>query len=207
MHRTRVYHPLLTNHKEQVIMNKSSAKPIQAENGERFRNLTRMMGFLLAISFLLGCAATSKTETTIDQHQGIPPGSTLAIQVVPSANVAGKADAARAVTELSQQLFGRAMTSGRFSQVVAADHEADYLLAVELTGAREVSTVQRAFLGTLAGSNALTAKVELYRQEPRDLLKAFTAKATSAAFWGSSQNDMADAMRELVNEIENGLRS
>lgn len=165
-----------------------------------------LLMLLIFTAVLSGCSSSGSTKVSVDQQERIPPGSTLEILVEPDPKIADEEDATKALAELRSQLFGRAMSSGRFASVVASGQPADYSLKVKLTGAREVSTAARLILGTFAGSNSLVAEVEFYRNQPKELLESFTSTADSAAHWASSQNSMADAMRELVDEIEKGFQ-
>ena len=126
--------------------------------------------------------------------------------MTPSEEIAGEEDAAEAITELRTQLFGRAMSAGRFASVVPSGQAADYSLDVKLTGARRVSGAARVFFGVLAGSNTLSADVRFYQNSPRELLDAFTSSSSSASHPMSSENSMVDAIRELVDEIEKGFQ-
>jgi hypothetical protein len=165
----------------------------------------------LLISFVLtnvGCSGSrGHTKVELDSDHSIPPDSTLAIRVEPSPKIAGKKYTNRGITELRTQLFGRAMSSGRFRSVVPYGQPANYLLDVELDGAYKTPVAAKVLLGSLSGMNRLSANVKLYQNEPYQLLESFSAIGISGSHWATGETSYQDAIRELVSEIEQGFQN
>lgn len=83
-------------------------------------------------------------------------------------------------------------------------HEGDdskYILNVKLSDANEVSQGARIFFGVLAGSNTLVVIAKLFESSSPHSLTEFVVTGESASHPFSSENDMDDAIREVVDEI------
>ena len=72
---------------------------------------------------------------------------------------------------------------------------------MKLLAANEVSQGARIFFGVLAGSNTLQASVDVFDNETNRKVSSFIASGESASHPLSSENDMDDAIRELVSQI------
>lgn len=160
--------------------------------------------FLLSfLAFLFGCSSSGEMKMSQPLTTSIERGEIAALSVKISENAgAGDSDAAREVAQrLKGQLFGRLVSEGVFRQVVHEGDKSKYILDVTLSDANEVSQGARIFFGVLAGSNTLVVVVKLFDAASPHPLTEFVVTGESASHPFSSENDMDDAIREVVDEI------
>jgi hypothetical protein len=123
------------------------------------------------------------------------------LSVQPHDNVQRSPAVLEAMQRLRGQLFGRLVSEGVFKQVVHEGEPAKYAVDTRMLAATEVSQGARIFFGVLAGSNELAVHVQVFDKSTNALLTSFTARGESASHPLSSENDMDDAIREVVDEI------
>ena len=136
-----------------------------------------------------------RLQTRIDH------GAVAALSVEAEQGVERTEAVQEAVQRLRGQLFGRLVSEGVFRQVVHRGEAAKYVVNVRLIAATEVSQGARIFMGVLAGANELAVNVNVSDASASAPLTRFTVKGESASHPLSSENDMDDAIREVVDEI------
>ncbi len=165
----------------------------------------------LTILFLTAC--TSSGEIRIDQpkQNKMSPDSTVALSVSPPEDIDqekkfNKEEVEDATRRLQNELFGRLISEGVFKQVFHQGEAADYDMEVSILSADEVSQAARFWFGILAGPNTIAANVALYNQKAKSLVTSFYVAGESAIHPLSSENDIDDAIEELVDKIIFGLQ-
>ena len=160
---------------------------------------------LLIAGLVSACASSGKVTITQPKTQAISPGKTVSLSVKP-----GVADPKpihqKASTRVRDALFGKLVSNSIFKAVVHAPEPADYSMDVKISGARQVSTGARIWLGVMAGSNNITLTVQVHNQATNQLITAFEVRGESAAHPLSSQAGLDDAVREAVDRLIDTLR-
>lgn len=169
-------------------------------------NTIILMCFMLV--FVTACSSVGKTHVTQAKRIQIKAGSSVALTVNSPDNIStDQRDSYMEVTQrLEGQLFGRLMNESGFKQVVHKDETADYKLEVNLLEADEVSQGARIFFGVFAGANKLNVNATLFDTTSQQVVTSFEVSGESASHPLSSENDMDDAIREVVDEIVLMLR-
>ena len=156
----------------------------------------------LALAVLLaGCSSTGTVKVDKPATGSIDHRATAAVLVSADSAIKNKEGVSEAVRRLRGQLFGRLMSEGVFRQVVHPGEPARYKVEATLLGATEVSQSSRILFGVLAGANELSVRVEVFEQGQPAPIMSLVAKGESASHPMSSQNDMDDAIREVVDEV------
>lgn len=158
---------------------------------------------LVALSLISACSSVGQTQVIQPKQDQIKPGTTIALSIHPPVNSSSdkKDTYTEVIQRLKGQLFGRLMSEANFKQVFHADEKADYKMDVSLLEAKEVSQGERIFLGVLAGSNSLKANVVVYDNNSQSVITSFSVSGKSASHPLSSENDMDDAIKEVIDEI------
>lgn len=156
----------------------------------------------LAAAAVVGCSSQAKMTTRQPKTTAIPSGHTLALALTSD----GDADSREVAQKTRAALYGRLVSEGIFKQVVPAGEGADYSMDLKLSGVDVVSQGARIFFGVLAGANELTADVTLKDRRDDRTIMAFTVTGSSAAHPLSDENDMDDAIDEVVTKIVDALR-
>ncbi len=159
--------------------------------------LAVMFGALMA-----GCSSSAKMTVQQPKSQAISSQSTVALDVT----APGDEDSREVAQNVRSALFGRLVSEALFKQVLAKDEPADYRMTVALSNVDVVSQGARIFLGVFAGSNDLTADVVVIKPDETAAVTKFQVVGSSAAHPLSSENDMDDAIKELVTKIVEALR-
>jgi len=162
----------------------------------------------LFLIILFGCSSAGEININQPLNSTIDHQEIAAIQVVPDDGLDSKDESVIEVTQrLKGELFGRLVSEGIFRQVVHVGDEAKYLLNVRLVDAHEVSQGSRLWWGFLAGANSLAVTVQIIDSSSSEVpIMDFVVKGTSASHPISSESDMDDAIREVVDEIILALR-
>jgi hypothetical protein len=163
----------------------------------RYALVAALLGALVA-----GCSSSAKMTVQQPKSEPISSQSIVALDVTAPADE----DSREVAQNVRAALFGRLVSEGLFSQVVAKDQPADYRMVVALSNVDVVSQGARIFLGVFAGSNDLTADVTLAKGTTIEPIAKFQVVGASAAHPLSSENDMDDAIKELVTKIVEALR-
>jgi hypothetical protein len=153
-------------------------------------------------ALVAGCSSSAKMTVQQPKTEIISSQSTVALDVT----APGDEDSREVAQNVRAALFGRLVSEGLFKQVLAKDQAADYRMTVALSNVDVVSQGARIFLGVFAGSNDLTADVTVTKAVATADLARFQVVGASAAHPLSSENDMDDAIKELVTKIVEGLR-
>ncbi|MEP0068872.1 DUF4410 domain-containing protein [Pyruvatibacter sp.] len=163
--------------------------------------LSRFAVVLLAL-FVAACSSSGTLQRMQTSDVPIKPNSVASLEVTSASDSASL----EAAEELRSRLFGSLVSQGLFEQVVPPSKPADYQLKIALSGVSEVSQGARIFFGALAGSNRLSANVKLQDATDQSVVRAFVVGGESAAHPLSSENGMADAIREASSRIIQALR-
>jgi len=165
----------------------------------------KVVFLLLFIAFLPACSSSGKITIQQAKSESIEVGKTVSLSVEPDVeNV--KAVHQDVASRIRERLFGKLVTDRIFKAVAMAPEPADYRMDVKVKGARQVSTGARIFLGTMAGSNNLTADVKVFEFTSNRLITAYQVQGASASHPLSSQAGLDDAIREAADKIIEGLR-
>jgi hypothetical protein len=156
----------------------------------------------LAALAAAGCSSQAKMTMRQPKTTTIPSGHTLALALTSD----GDEDSREVAQKTRSALYGRLVSEGIFKQVVPADESADYGMDIKLSGVDVVSQGARIFFGVLAGANELTADVTVRDKRDDSAIMAFTVTGSSAAHPMSAENDMDDAIDEVVTKIVDALR-
>lgn len=154
-----------------------------------------------AIAMISACSSTGEIQTSTALTHQIDHSAVASLSAKPHAEVKPTPAVVEATTRLRGQLFGRLVSEGVFRQVVHEGEPSQYKVEASLLAASEVSQGARIFFGVFAGSNQLAVEVKVFDAAQGGLLTSFVAKGTSASHPLSSENDMDDAIREVVDEI------
>lgn len=142
---------------------------------------------------------------TQNKTSPIPAGKTVSLTVAAEIPADADKSAADEYKEVGQRmkatLFGRLMSEGVFRQVLQPGETGDYRMAVSLKSANKVSQGARILAGVFAGSNSLSASVELYENSTNSLVTAFLVQGESASHPLSSEAGLDYSVREAVDEI------
>lgn len=168
--------------------------------------ITRTLVSFAALLIVSGCSSVGEVQIERQLDTKIDHGAVASLSVQPDKSVERSEAVTKAVQRLRGQLFGRLVSDGVFRQVVHPGDAARYDINVELLAAKEVSQGARIFWGVMAGSNELAVRVNVHDSDTKTVLTSFTAKGTSASHPFSSENDMDDAIREVVDEVIVALR-
>ena len=170
--------------------------------------LYRNILFLCFLFTFAGCSSSGEIKINQPLTGTIDHKEIVALSVAPADDMDSNDETVKKVIlRLKGALFGRLVSEGVFRQVVHEGDEAKYILNVKVAGAREVSQGARIFFGVLAGANTLVVSVQLNDSAtPRSPMVDLVATGESAAHPFSSENDMDDAIREVVDEIILALR-
>jgi hypothetical protein len=163
----------------------------------RYAVLAALLGVLVG-----GCSSSAKMTMQQPKTETISSRSTVALDVTAPADE----DSREVAQNVRAALFGRLVSEGLFTQVLARDQVADYRMVVALSKVDVVSQGARIFFGVLAGDNDLTADVTVSKSDAADPLTRFQVVGASASHPLSSENDMDDAIKELVTKIVEALR-
>ena len=156
----------------------------------------------VAVLIVAGCSSSGTIKMDQAFSKGIDHRAVAALSVRPHEELGTPSDEAlEAVQRLRGQLFGRLVAEGVFKQIVHEGEDATYKVDVNLVAAKEVSQGARIFFGVLAGSNSLAARVKIFDGATNAQIADFTVTGESASHPLSSENDMDDAIREVVDEI------
>ena len=165
-------------------------------------NFVRLGVFGWCVMMATGCSSTATIQMQQALTQNVDHTAVASLTAASHEEAAAPNEAMQeAIQRLKGQLFGRLVSEGVFSQVVHVGTDSEYVLDVKMLSATEVSQGARIFLGVLAGSNALVAEVKLFDAQSNLLLTSFQVTGESASHPLSSENDMDDAIREVVDEI------
>ena len=164
----------------------------------------RRIVLLLALVVAVAAGCSSHATMTMRQPKTSPivPGHSVALKFASN----GDEDSREVAQELRSELYGRLVSEGLFKQVLSAEEDADYAMDVRLSGVDVVSQGARIFLGVFAGANELTADVVVRDKRSGDIITSFSVTGDSAAHPMSSENDMDDAIDEVVTKIVGALR-
>jgi hypothetical protein len=163
----------------------------------RYALVAALFGALVA-----GCSSSAKMTVQQPKTETISSQSTVALDVT----APGDEDSREVAQNVRAALFGRLVSEGLFTQVMAKDQAADYRMVVALSKVDVVSQGARIFFGVLAGSNDLTADVSVAKGQAIEPITKFQVVGASASHPLSSENDMDDAIKELVTKIIEALR-
>lgn len=156
----------------------------------------------LAAAAVVGCSSQAKLTMRQPKTTTIPSGHTLALAITSE----GDADSREVSQKTRSALYGRLVSEGIFKQVMPAGENADYAMDLKLSGVDVISQGARIFFGVLAGANELTADVTLKDNQDDRTVMAFTVTGSSASHPMSAENDMDDAIDEVVTKIVDALR-
>lgn len=163
--------------------------------------ITRTLVSFAALFLFSGCSSVGEVQIERNLDTKIDHGAVASLSVQPDKSMERTEAVLEAVQRLRGQLFGRLVSEGVFRQIVHPGDTARYEINVELLTAKEVSQGARIFWGVLAGSNELAIRVQVHDSDTNTVLTSFTAKGTSASHPLSSESDMDDAIREVVDEV------
>jgi hypothetical protein len=162
----------------------------------------RILLLAMAAAVATGCSSSAKMTMRQPKAAGIASGHSVALALTSD----GDEDSREVAQKVRSSLYGRLVSEGIFKQVVNADQDADYAMDVKLSGVDMVSQGARIFFGVLAGANELTADVTVRDRQNNGTITAFSVSGESAAHPMSSENDMDDAIDEVVTKIVEALR-
>ena len=163
--------------------------------------------FWTALIFLTACSSSGEIKISKPLVERIDNSDVAALSVSASASVDSSDSEIREVMQrLQGALFGRLVSEGVFKQVVHENEPSQYFIDVKLMDADEVSQGARIFLGVLAGANSLIVSVTVTDTGKDEHVTNFVVTGKSASHPLSSENDMDDAIREVVDEIILALR-
>ena len=159
---------------------------------------------LLAMAAVIAVGCSSSAKMTVQQPKTVRIASGHSVALALTSD--GDEDSREVAQKVRSALYGRLVSDGVFEQVVSAGEDADYAMDVKLSGVDVVSQGARIFLGVLAGANELTANVVVRDKQSSAAITAFSVSGKSAAHPMSSENDMDDAIDEVVTKIVEALR-
>lgn len=162
--------------------------------------LLRAAAAALALA-LAGCESTGALQMRQPRAAPIESNRIVALNVI----AANTADAQAALRDVGLHLFGLLTTSGRFAAVVTPTDAAHYDLDVYLSDAKIVTKGGQALRGAFGHAHALTAEVRLTDRIAKQTVTAFRARGESASNPLSDQSGLDDAVRELGQQVLNGL--
>lgn len=161
----------------------------------------------LVLGFLSACSSSGKIVIAQPPNEPIVHSKTVALSVEPDV---AQEDLEPIHTDVANRiraaLFGRLVSDRIFKAVVHSSDPADYGMEVKVTGAREVSTGARIWLGAMAGSNNLKLDVSLQNRATKSVVTEFYVEGASASHPFSSQAGLDDAIREAVQRVIDALR-
>jgi hypothetical protein len=186
------------------------SRATQVWGGEIMNRVPKIIGLLCLLIWMSACSSSGSIQIMKQKTVSIPPGKTVSLSVTAAlpdnADNDAREDASEVTHRLKSHLFGRLVSEAVFKQVLQPGEQANYRMDVKVLNAEEVSQGARIFFGVLAGSNKLTVSVSLYDQPADDLITAIEAGGESASHPLSAENDIDDAIREVVDEIILALR-
>lgn len=163
----------------------------------------RLLLCICILATFAGCSSSGEIKINKPLTKTIDHHAVVSLSVAPAGDIDPNDETVKEVSQrLKGELFGRLVSEGVFKQVVHAGEEAKYMLNIWLVDAKEVSQGARIFFGVLAGSNSLAITGELMDSEiGKSSILDFVVTGESASHPFSSENDMDDAIREVVDEI------
>ena len=170
---------------------------------QRFsENFIKVLGFGFALILVAACSSSGAIKMSQPLEKRIDNTNVASLSVSMSEAVKTGDDSAREVTQrLRGSLFGRLVSEGIFKQVVHDRESAQFHIDVRLMDAREVSAGARIFLGVLAGANSLAVTVTVIDNDANKPVTNFVVTGKSASHPLSPEDDMDDAIEEVVDEI------
>ncbi len=159
---------------------------------------------LLSLVAIVGAGCSSHAKVTMRQPKAgrIPSGHSVALTLT-----SGGDEDSREVAQMTRSaLYGRLVSEGIFRQILPAEEAADYAMDVKLSDVDAVSQGARIFFGVFAGANELTADVTVRDNLSHQIIAAFSVTGESAAHPMSAENDMDDAVDEVVTKVVDALR-
>lgn len=158
---------------------------------------------LLILGILSACSSSGEMKVLqpLNETDRIDHTATTVLNVVPAEGLQPDEDLRELILTLRGQLFGRLVSDGVFKQVVHEGDPAKYYVRVQVDAADQVSTAARIAFGVFAGSNDLNVRVEVFEKSTDKSIMTFTASGESASHPFSTESEMEDAIREVVNKI------
>lgn len=158
-----------------------------------------ILGFALLSA---ACTATSEVKQIKAQSLAVTPGEAVVLTVVAPPQTEG----AQVAGKVRDQLFGKLVSRGKFSQVLAKESpQGKYALKVIIDDVATVSVGVRIIAGVFAGGDELSATVELTDTASGEVQKSFIVKAEAAATWLSSEYGVDSAVGVLTDRIIQNL--
>jgi Domain of unknown function (DUF4410) len=167
------------------------------------KRITQLFFLAIAISVLPACSSSGEMKIlqTLDETHRIDHAATTILKVEPAEGLQPDEDLRELILTLRGQLFGRLVSDGVFKQVVHEGDPAKYYVRIQVNDADQVSTVARIAFGVFAGANKLNVRVEVFEESTEKSIMTFTASGESASHPFSTESEMEDAIREVVNKI------
>ncbi len=104
-------------------------------------------------------------------------------------------------------IASKLLGNGLFQTITdSGNHNAEYLISINLTDIKEVSGVSRVMLGVLAGANKIAGNVNVVEAMTGQTIKSFSFVGESASHQMSGKSDIKDAIEKASEEIIKGLK-